>query len=79
MQYAMDLTVCQRLPRKLHIKGIFHAHLPEKGDTGGGATADRSLTCRLLMRTIEAWEKDTLPQTGKGKRQVTPYSSQNRT
>jgi hypothetical protein len=37
---AMDHKACRRLPRKISIsQAIFHARLPEKGDTGGGATA----------------------------------------
>lgn len=43
-QNAMDRLVCQRLLKKLHIAGIFHTNLPEKGDTGGGATENRSLS-----------------------------------
>jgi hypothetical protein len=37
---AMDHKACRRLPRKISIsQAIFHTRLPEKGDTGGGATA----------------------------------------
>ncbi|KAH6868767.1 hypothetical protein BKA58DRAFT_200507 [Alternaria rosae] len=39
---AMDHAVCQKnFRRSLHIAGIFHSHLPEQGDTGGGDTANR--------------------------------------
>jgi len=30
------VRVYQRLPKELNIAGIFHARVPEKGDTGGG-------------------------------------------
>lgn len=53
----MDQTVCQSLPEKLHVAGFFHPHRLEKGDTGGGVTANRSLSDGLLMRSIEGRER----------------------
>ncbi|EOA88431.1 uncharacterized protein SETTUDRAFT_27243 [Exserohilum turcica Et28A] len=39
----MDHEVYQRLLAKLHIAGIFHTHLPDKDDTGGGGKANHPL------------------------------------
>lgn len=48
----MDHEVYQRLLAKLHIAGIFHTHLPDKDDTGGGGKANHPLADRFLTRTI---------------------------
>jgi len=40
---------------KLNIAGIFHAHHPEKGDTGGEVMASHSLTNRFLVWRIKKY------------------------